>query len=116
MEGTTNPMAVEAHAAFRALTFGKDMGFTRIMLEGDALSVITKILQSEPSLSDIGNLVDAAKDLMKSFNGCNVQYVRREANEAAHCLAKSALSLKADLYWVDDCPKFLFPVLVKDGT
>ena len=109
-------MAVEANAALRALMFGKDVWFTRIMLEGDALFVITKILQFEPSLSEVGNLVDAAKDLMKSFDRCKVQYVRREANEAAHCLAKSALSLKADLYWVDDCPKFLFPVLVKDGT
>ena len=63
--------------------FGKDMGFTRIMLEGDALSVITKILQSEPSLSEVGNLVDAIKGLMKSFDSCKVQYVRRDANEAA---------------------------------
>ena len=53
------------------------------MLEGDALSVTTKILQSEPSLSEVGNLVDATKGLMKSFDSCKVQYVRRDANEAA---------------------------------
>ena len=114
IEGTTNPMAIEANVAFRALLFGKDMRFTRIILEGDALSVITKMMQTEPSLSDVGNLGKVVKDLMKSFSWSKIQYVRRETNEVAHCLAKNALSLKNDVYWVDDCPEFLFLVLAKD--
>ena len=94
--------------------FAKDMGFTRIILEGDALMLITKILQAQPSLSVIGNLVAAAKDLMKQFNWSKIQHVQREANEAAHCLAKNALSIEEDLYWVDECPAFLLPVLTND--
>ena len=71
-------------------------------------------MQVEPSLSSVGNLVAAAKDFMKHLSWSKIQYVQREANEAAHSLATNALSLKEDLYWVDDCPEFLFPVLAKD--
>ena len=113
-QGITDPLVVEATAAIRALMFAKDMGFTRIILEGDALMLITKILQAQPSLSVIGNLVAAAKDLMKQFNWSKIQHVQREANEAAHCLAKNALSIEEDLYWVDECPAFLLPVLTND--
>ena len=114
IEGTTNPMAIEAHAAHRALLFGQQMGFTRIILERDALSMITKIMKLEPSLSDVGNLVEAAKDLMKSFSWWKIQYVKRKANEAAHYLAKFALTIDEGLYWVEDCLGFLIPVLSND--
>ena len=29
-----------------------------------------------------------------------------EANATAHLLAKSALTIDEDLYWVEDCPDF----------
>ena len=38
-----DPTTVEALAAVKALTFAKDMGFQKIILEGDALAVINKI-------------------------------------------------------------------------
>ena len=56
--GATDPSAIEAHAAIRALLFAQQMGFTKIILEGDALTVINKIIQPYPSLSEnVKNLV-----------------------------------------------------------
>ena len=52
---------IEAYAANRGLLFAHQMGFTKIILEGDALSVIFKILQLDPSLSHISNLTKEAK-------------------------------------------------------
>ena len=82
------------------MLFGQQMGFTNVMLEGDALVVINKILQPSSSLSNIGNLIDEVKGLMRNYICCRVQHIRREANEAAHLLVKSALSLEEDLYRV----------------
>ena len=90
------------------------MGFTSIILEGDALSVINKIKSPFPSLSDIGNLIQDVKDLMKFFSECRIQHVRREANEAAHLLGKSACFVEEELYWVEDYPEFLDSVVIRE--
>ena len=73
------------------------MRFTKIILEGDAFSVITKIMHPKSSLSCVGNLVEDDKSLIKCFSWCKIQHVKREANEAAHVLAKIAFTIKDDL-------------------
>ena len=57
VEGTIDPSSIETHAAFKALQFTHHMGFTTIILEGDALTVINKIKQPSPSLLSIGILI-----------------------------------------------------------
>jgi hypothetical protein len=44
------------------------------------------------------------QQLLQRFSEFSVQYVRREANGAAHKLAKLALSLGEDKIWRDDFP------------
>ena len=114
IEGITDPNTIKAHAANKASMFAQFMGFTRIILDGDAFMFINKILHPYPSLSRIGNLVEDAKNLMKNCRKCKVQHVKKEANEAAHLLAKCALTVDEDLYWVEDCPDILIPVIIKD--
>ena len=52
------PVVVEAYAAAKALEFGKDMGFQKIILEGDALKVIQQLNQSEQDFSIIVTSTD----------------------------------------------------------
>ena len=93
----TKPEVIEAYVACRGMEFAQQMGFTNIILEGDALSIILKILQPDPSLSSIGNLTEDAKTMKKNFKSCKIQHVRREANGAARALAKSAFNLDEDV-------------------
>ena len=97
-----------------SLIFSQQMGFSKIILEGNTLTVINQIYQVAHNLSVIGNLTDEAKMLMKNFIFCRVQHVRREANLAAHTLAREALNIKEDLYY--DCPSNLVPILVTDSN
>ena len=90
------------------------MGFTAIILEGNALSVINKINQPSPTLSGIGNLIEDVKNMMKLLKGCKVQHVKREANEATHLLAKSACLVEEEVYWVEDYPNFLCIVISRE--
>ncbi|XWS41333.1 hypothetical protein CRYUN_Cryun17cG0072600 [Craigia yunnanensis] len=80
------------------------MGFTRVLVEGDALNIVSRINQVTPDLFSIGHLVEVAKFLMRGFQLCKMQYARREANNVAHALAKATLNFGEDLYWVDKCP------------
>ena len=71
--GITDPRIIEAQASNRALMFAHHMGFSRIILEGNALTVINKILHPFPSLSRIGNLFEDAKNMIRNFRQCKVQ-------------------------------------------
>lgn len=53
-------------AVLKAVALCKDLGFQRVILEGDALEIV---------------------QALRRF----VAHIRREANEAAHSLAKAAL-------------------------
>ena len=80
------------------LMLPSEMGFTNILLEGDALIiVINKVIRTSSSLSGISNLIKDVKKLMKQFRCYKVQHVRT-ANEATHLLAKSALMIDEKLY------------------
>ena len=80
IDGVTDPEAIEAYAACRGMQFVQQMGFNNIVLEGDALSVILKILQPDPSLFVIGILIEEAKTMKKNFKNCKIQHVSREAS------------------------------------
>ena len=56
------------------------------------------------------NLIEEARVLRRGFH----LHVRREANQVAHTLAKNALNIDEDLYWVDDCPDCVLPLSAND--
>ena len=114
IDGVTEPKVIKAYAACRGMKFAQQTGFTNIILEGDALLIILKILQPDPSLSSIGNLTEDAKTMKKNFRSYKIQHVKKEANGAAHALAKSSFNLDEDVYWVDECPDYLILVIISD--
>ena len=114
IDGVTEPKVIKAYAACRGMKFAQQTGFTNIILEGDSLPVILKILQLDPSLSFIGNLTEKVKSMKKNFRKCKIQHVKREANGVAHSLAKSAFNLSEDVYWVEECPDHLILVIISD--
>ncbi|KAK7832828.1 hypothetical protein CFP56_026182 [Quercus suber] len=59
---------VEAIAVAKALSFAKDLGFKKAVLEGDSLVVIKALLDEDGSLAPYGLLVEDAKIL--SRGGC----------------------------------------------
>ncbi|XWS56298.1 hypothetical protein CRYUN_Cryun09bG0073900 [Craigia yunnanensis] len=90
------------------------MGFTSILLEGDALRVINQINLSSPDLSEIGNLIDECRSLVRIFQSSSVSHVNRSANAVTHSLAKLALESKNDLYWIEDCPPIVLAIVATD--
>ena len=76
------------------------MGFSNVIFEGDALHIVKLINNSAQELSVVGNLIEEAKLATKRFLQCKVENVMREGNLVARFLAKSAILIEEDLYWV----------------
>ncbi|KAK9017399.1 hypothetical protein V6N11_079878 [Hibiscus sabdariffa] len=82
-----SPSAAEASAAIHAIELTMGLGFTRIIVEGDSLSVIKKLKAKEIDLSDICALEWDAKSKAQTFHACSFSFVPRLGNQAAHHLA-----------------------------
>ena len=61
------PDEVEALVALKAVTFARELGFRRAILEGDSLGLIKALKSTECSLSPTGLLVDDVKRVANSF-------------------------------------------------
>ncbi|XWS75137.1 hypothetical protein CRYUN_Cryun01aG0059600 [Craigia yunnanensis] len=75
------------------------------ILEGDVIKVVRLLNKATQDFSTIGTLIeDGWQGVKRNFLPCIIEHVRREANEASHTLAKSVMSTKNELFWVEECP------------
>ncbi|XVF43609.1 hypothetical protein PTKIN_Ptkin02bG0053500 [Pterospermum kingtungense] len=86
--------SVEATATAIAAKFAKDLGLSKVIFEGDALAIINAINSIASYLSTIGNIIKETRAIGRSFRVCQFVYVRRQANVAAHTLAKRAIQVR----------------------
>ncbi|KAF5465302.1 hypothetical protein F2P56_015322 [Juglans regia] len=94
---SVSPFKAEAYAMLMAIIFCKDTGFTNIVLEGDSLQVVKQMQKPVKDWSQGGLIIEDAKAILKSLPGWSIGHIRREANMAAHVLAKDALNSVEDL-------------------
>jgi ribonuclease HI len=95
-----DPTMAEAMGAWRATSFNCEKGLSQVVFEGDSLLVVTAVKKEEPCWSDYGQLVEDTKSLLSSFSFVEFQHIRRDANQAAHHMAKMALSLPFEQLWM----------------
>ncbi|XVF81296.1 hypothetical protein PTKIN_Ptkin15bG0144000 [Pterospermum kingtungense] len=82
-----------------------NLGFTDIILEGDALSIVKGINDVGEDLSPIGVILQEAKQRKTSFRQCQVVHVARYANNVAHMLAKFGLTCDVERIWIEESLK-----------
>jgi hypothetical protein len=99
-----DPVSAEAFAAWRMAGFCGSLGARHIVVEGDALEIVHALRKDSACWGRYGNLVDDAKNLLNSIDKWEVQHVKRSGNEAAHRLAKLALSIREEEFWRLECP------------
>lgn len=68
---------LEALAVVRALNFAHEIGFPKIVLEGDSEVVIKALRREEESFASSGHLIAEAKSLLEAFSVVNFSYTRR---------------------------------------
>ncbi|KAA3468935.1 reverse transcriptase [Gossypium australe] len=81
------PFVAEARACERALSFTLSLGFTRLEVEGDSLTVIKSIEKKENDRSVLRPITQHIRHLGSSFEEITYRHVWRSANGVAHTLA-----------------------------
>ena len=88
-------LVAEASAILWAMELATVEGFGKVTIESDAKVCIDELLSSEASSNwKISALIGQSLALVSRFSFCDFQWVRRDANLAAHALAKVAFSLR----------------------
>ena len=104
--GRFAPFAAEAWAGGQAFIFGKELGLTNIILEGDSRIVVDAVNSAEGSGSLMGHLIEDMKIMLQDFPVWKALAVRRSANNAAHEVARMAVRENIVRTWnceVPDC-------------
>lgn len=88
-------LVAEASAILWAMELATVEGFGKVTIESDAKVCIDELSSSEASSNwKISALIGQSLALVSRFSFCDFQWVRRDANQAAHALAKVAFSLR----------------------
>ncbi|XVF49222.1 hypothetical protein PTKIN_Ptkin03bG0251300 [Pterospermum kingtungense] len=104
IQNVDDPFLIEAFAAVEALNFATDCGFKDIILEGDALTIIKKLLNHEEDRSALAHQVEEGRLKISNSLKCKIQHCPRSCNEAAHHLAKFILTMSCEIIWMEECP------------
>ncbi|PPD92765.1 hypothetical protein GOBAR_DD10294 [Gossypium barbadense] len=82
----------EARACERALYFARDMGFRKVVLEGDSITVIKKLKTNAIDRSILSPISQHIRVSTEGFEEVTYNFVPREVNKAAHALAMGGLA------------------------
>jgi len=99
-----DPKVAEAIGAWQVMSLCYDRGWTSIILEGDAGNVVGALRRNAPCWKSYGQLIEATQRRITEIGQAQIQHVRREANNAAHLLAKHAVVNSIDFIWQGECP------------
>ncbi|KAF5468835.1 hypothetical protein F2P56_012951 [Juglans regia] len=105
---------VEAYRLLLASVFYKEIGVRQFCLEGDSKQVVDQLNQDSSNWSIGGCLISDAKTILNSAAVWSISHVYREANMAAHRLAKTAFECTEDVYDIEICPSCILHVVTKE--
>ncbi|XP_074362740.1 uncharacterized protein LOC141703020 [Apium graveolens] len=78
-----------------ALSWVKSMDGRKVTVESDSLVAVNAINGQNKFLLEVGHIIDHCRLLLQSLSGVSVKFVRKQANEVAHGLAKMPCRLIA---------------------
>jgi hypothetical protein len=80
------------------------------------MGYLDAVLSNEPDWSWKGHLVDDIRVDLKHFTHWKLSYVRREANQAAHLLARLATRQKIEKLWPSAPPSCIAETIVTEQS
>ncbi|KAA3472633.1 reverse transcriptase [Gossypium australe] len=101
---TPDPITAEARACLQAIIMAEEMGFQEICVEGDSLTIIKKVNSLEDDRSNISNLIKKIRGRLPKFRATSFRHIPREANRAAHEMAREGNKYDEPRYWVEEAP------------
>ncbi|KAK5787072.1 hypothetical protein PVK06_041723 [Gossypium arboreum] len=85
---------------------GLHVGFSRVEIEGDSLSVIRKLQTKGVERSVIGAYISNIRTICEGYQICFFKHVPKQANGVAHLLATVGLKRDEETYLVGAVPSY----------
>lgn len=87
------------------------MGLGKVCFELDCKAAMAMINSPGKNMSNHGSIIEQIKRLLGSFEDAKVCWAPREANRAAHLLARHAICLSYPSFWPISPPDFILEVV-----
>ncbi|KAK3221622.1 hypothetical protein Dsin_008647 [Dipteronia sinensis] len=97
-----NIWAANALAILKSIQFGNECGLSLFSIESDAKRVVNWIKNSNHLSSNYGSILGDIDRISSQLRGSKVNWVPAVCNLVALGLAKEALILDVDNFWMDD--------------
>lgn len=105
-ENVATPFVAEALACLHAVHLGQLLGFPRVEVKGDSLSVIKKCQMERVDKSEIGGYIREIQSHKKRFNFIRFQFIPKIANQTAHLIVIEILKKSESFYLAGTVPSF----------
>lgn len=112
-QGDKRPEWAEAVAIKEALSWVKEKGWTRVVIESDCLAVIQAIRSNVSMISPFGQVILECRKMIRELN-IEMFFVKRSANMAAHLLARASYSFPGRVFDRRSIPIELKSILLAD--
>ncbi|MBA0613640.1 hypothetical protein Godav_014033 [Gossypium davidsonii] len=109
-----NTSKAEAWACLHVVTFGEELGFLEICVEGDTLMVNKGVTTTREDRSCISNVIKAVKSKCANFTKIKFRFVPCSTNTTAHALTKEGRSHERLEYWMEEAPASVEDIVNKD--
>ncbi|XP_038999035.1 uncharacterized protein LOC120124423 [Hibiscus syriacus] len=107
----TSVFMAEAVAVVYTAQFTVEMGFRKVVVEGDSRTITEKLRSQYPDLSEVNDITWKVRNRTKFFLECRFSFVPREGNKATHYLAADQGTNDRDYFWVEKAPTYSTEVL-----
>lgn len=96
----TNHFA-EAYAALQTTMLAKEMGISRLWLEGDSNNIIKCLKGEHPPSWNIINIFEETKQILNSFEKVYISNEYRESNSISDWMANDAVKSDKPKKWIN---------------
>ena len=84
---------IESLAAATALSLATDIGFRRVILEGDSMEVIQALRENSQALTPTSLLIEDVRSFAHNFDELLYSRTKKDGNVVTHSLVKYVLSI-----------------------
>ncbi|XBI75297.1 hypothetical protein VPH35_068680 [Triticum aestivum] len=113
LPGVTDPYCAELLAVREAVRLAMEKGWTRVIVETDCKTVINEYMAME-CRSTGSPIISEIKSYLQHFQGLQLKFASRDANEVAHWCARESLDSASIVNFFDVFPASLIALAQLD--
>ena len=109
-----SPGLIEAIVVYSGIILASDIGFHKVVVEGDSKVVMMVLQQGREILKPNGLLIEDIRLSSTIFTQLHYSHTKREGDKVAYSLARYALHVFDVVVWIEDVPPQVVSILQAD--